>query len=1054
MDDQSVMSSATLPISATSADQFTASSRPRPSALYYIDTATTATVASWTDAADRAAALGFDAILLSSPFATDGSSHEFNVTSHAVLRETLGGGAVDTALGHLASTAHANDLSVVLDVCMDRIAITAPLAEAHPDWFVHADDAAAFCFLSESDAAVDWWDDRFAAWQSVGIDGFRCDAAHRVPATVWARLIRAARSRNPTCLFIASTFGATPPAIAGLAGCGFDFALSSSCWWDGSAPWLADDLDRIGGIGHVATLAAPPGHTGPLANRAIGLAAFLGRLWVLNIEPVASQTEVITSANALRRHHRALFEGAARLVSPPFAPVAVFARIGAPDGGLLFALAPGIRSITATQIRAWLGESCGEIIRLPDAAAPSVDRENAFTTSAAGTLLLYTQPPRPVTRVASKAIPAKNAVKAPRIAIEAVSPAVESGRFPIKRIVGEQIVFEADLICDGHGKLAADLLWRAADETAWQRAPMALLANDRWTATLRLDRLGRHQVTIEAWIDRFGAFVDEITKKHAAGVDIALERVEGVALIEAAAHHATPPDREAATALLALLAATPEDQRLALLIDPVTVALMRTVEPRHSLLRLHPPLPVEAERTKAGFASWYEIFPRSQSGSETRHGHFDDVIAHLPRIHAMGFDILYFPPIHPIGHKNRKGRNNSLTPSETDPGSPYAIGGPDGGHCALHPELGSFDDFRRLLTAVADHGLELALDFAIQCAPDHPWLREHPEWFDWRPDGSIRYAENPPKKYEDIVNVDFYAEGAMPSLWIALRDVVAFWVKQGVRIFRVDNPHTKPLPFWEWMINDIRARNPEVMFLAEAFTTPKLMYRLAKLGFSQSYTYFTWRNTAAELREYFTELTTMAPREFFRPHLFVNTPDINPVFLQTSGRPGFLLRAALAATLSGLWGVYNGFELCESAALPGREEYLDSEKYQIRAWDHDRPGNIVSEITALNRMRRQNPALHSHLGITFLPCSNEHVLYFEKTNADRSNVILAAISLDPFNRQIAEIELPLWRFGLADDAALNAEDLARGVAFVWHGKHQIVSLDPHELPYCIWRVRA
>jgi starch synthase (maltosyl-transferring) len=475
---------------------------------------------------------------------------------------------------------------------------------------------------------------------------------------------------------------------------------------------------------------------------------------------------------------------------------------------------------------------------------------------------------------------------------------------------------------------------------------------------------------------------------------------------------------------------------------------------RHQLLRLDPPLLIDAERPRAGFASWYEIFPRSQSGSETRHGNFDDVIAQLPRIRAMGFDVLYFPPIHPIGQKNRKGRNNSLTPSATDPGSPYAIGNDEGGHCAIHPEIGSFEDFSRLLAAAAAHGLEIALDFAIQCAPDHPWLREHPEWFDWRPDGTIRYAENPPKKYEDIVNVDFYAEKAMPSLWIALRDVVAFWVARGVRIFRVDNPHTKPLPFWEWLIADIRGRHPDVMFLAEAFTRPKLMYRLAKLGFSQSYTYFTWRNTAAEMREYLTELTTTAPRDFFRPHFFVNTPDINPVFLHRSGRPGFLIRAALAATLSGLFGVYNGFELCEAAALPGREEYADSEKYQIRAWDHHRPGNIVAEISALNGIRRQNPALHSHLGVNFLSCSNERVLYFEKFDAARTNVVLVAISLDPFNTQQAEIELPLGSFGLDDDADLNADDLARGVAFVWHGKHQTVSLNPQELPYCIWRVRA
>ena len=333
-------------------------------------------------------------------------------------------------------------------------------------------------------------------------------------------------------------------------------------------------------------------------------------------------------------------------------------------------------------------------------------------------------------------------------------------------------------------------------------------------------------------------------------------------------------------------------------------------------------------------------------------------------------------------------------------------------------------DFQALVAAAKDHGLELALDFAIQCAPDHPWLSEHPEWFDWRPDGSLRYAENPPKKYEDIVNVDFYTEGAQPSLWIALRDVVQFWVDQGIRLFRVDNPHTKPFPFWEWLIADIRARHPDAVFLAEAFTRPKIMYRLAKIGFSQSYTYFTWRNNKTEIQDYLTELTTTAPKDFFRPHFFVNTPDINPLFLQTSGRGGFLIRAALATTLSGLWGMYNGFELCEATPVPGREEYLNSEKYEIKAWDYDRPGNIVAEISQLNRIRRANAALHSHLNVEFLPCDNPQVVYFRKFAAD-GNTLLVAISVDPFNIQDATIELPLWRFGLPDHGRLAAEDLMR-----------------------------
>jgi starch synthase (maltosyl-transferring) len=448
------------------------------------------------------------------------------------------------------------------------------------------------------------------------------------------------------------------------------------------------------------------------------------------------------------------------------------------------------------------------------------------------------------------------------------------------------------------------------------------------------------------------------------------------------------------------------------------------------------------------------MFPRSAADDATRHGTFDDVARHLPRIRDMGFDVLYFTPIHPIGRTNRKGRNNTLNAGPGDPGSPYAIGAAEGGHDALHPELGDLAAFRRLVAAAEAHGLEIALDFAIQCSPDHPWLQEHPGWFAWRPDGSLRYAENPPKKYEDIVNVDFYAPDAVPGLWIALRDVILHWVEQGVRTFRVDNPHTKPLPFWEWMIAEVQARDPGVIFLSEAFTRPKMMQRLAKLGFTQSYTYFTWRNTKAELTEYLTELTTTAAAEFYRPHFFVNTPDINPAFLQGSGRAGHLIRAALATTLSGLWGAYCGFELCEARALPGKEEYLDSEKYEIRAWDWDRPGNIVAEITALNRIRRENPALQTHLGLQFLNCWNDSILAFRKMTPDRGNLLVVAVSLDPFAVQEAGFEVPLWEFGLPDDAEVEVEDLLSGRAWRWRGKVQHLRLDPAALPYAILRIAA
>ena len=695
------------------------------------------------------------------------------------------------------------------------------------------------------------------------------------------------------------------------------------------------------------------------------------------------------------------------------------------------------------------------------------------------------------------------AVHAPRIALENVTPAVDNGRFPTKWMLGDSVRVEATVLIDGHDRVAVALLTRAADEKEWKQTRMRALGNDRWAGQLSLTRLGRHFFAIEAWYDSFSTYREQLEKKVNAGLNVGLEIAEGQLLVQRALDAAlrTIPDEAVDhqentgdaigelkvlhAALIgasssgvknpvtpAMLKAAQPDQalyehRLTLLLAPQTAVLMAQVDVRPFAVRSQE-LPIDAERRAAQFANWYELFPRSQSGDPLRHGTFSDVIPRLAAIRKMGFDTLYFPPIHPIGLKHRKGKNNAAVSGPDDPGSPYAIGSEGGGHNALHPELGTFEDFRKLLAAVAAHGMELALDFAIQCSPDHPWLRQHPDWFDWRPDGSIRYAENPPKKYEDIVNVDFYTDGAMPNLWLALRDVVLFWVREGVRIFRVDNPHTKPLPFWEWMIADVRGRHPDTIFLAEAFTRPNMMYRLAKIGFSQSYTYFTWRHTQYDFVAYLSELTKEPVAHFFRPHFFVNTPDINPYFLQNSGRPGFLIRAALATTLSGLWGMYSGFELCEASAVRGKEEYLDSEKYQIRAWDWERPANIIAEISLLNHIRNNNPALQTHLGLQFHQVSDANILYFSKATAaedeisgayglDRpnqfgDNVILVAINLDPFSAHSAEIEVPLWRFGLADDAGVVVEDLLRDVQWDWYGKMQNITLDPFTMPFAIWRI--
>lgn len=656
----------------------------------------------------------------------------------------------------------------------------------------------------------------------------------------------------------------------------------------------------------------------------------------------------------------------------------------------------------------------------------------------------------------------EQATTLPRIAIEAVMPTLHEGRFAAKVIVGRAVTVDARIFADGHDKLAAAVYWTVEQdagsavfgEQGWHRVDMRDLGNDAWQAQFVPPQSGRYRFRIQAWWDHFGSYRYELSKKHAAGVPIALELQEGDILLEQALGRAEGEARAAIEALLQRFrAAGNDDERVAVVLEPEAAKAMAVVDPHDHRAR-SPEYPLDVERPLAEFASWYELFPRSQTDDPQRHGTFRDVLPRLPAIRDMGFDVLYFPPIHPIGRAHRKGPNNSLHAGPDDPGSPYAIGSEAGGHEAIHPQLGSVDDFRELVRVAEEHGLEIALDFAIQCSQDHPWLQQHPGWFAWRPDGTIRYAENPPKKYQDIVNVDFYAEDAIPALWQALRDVVAGWVELGVKIFRVDNPHTKPLPFWEWMIGDIRRQYPDTMFLAEAFTRPAMMARLGKVGFSQSYTYFTWRNTKAELSEYFQQLNEPPLRDCYRPNFFVNTPDINPYFLQHNGRAGFLIRAALATMGSGLWGMYSGFELCEAEPVPGKEEYLNSEKYELRPRDYNAPGNIVAEIAQLNRIRRQNPALHSHLGLTLYTAWNDNILYFGKRTEDRKNFILVAISLDPDNAQEAHFELPLWELGLTDDASTRGEDLMNGHTWTWHGKVQWMRIEPWKQPFGIWRISA
>jgi starch synthase (maltosyl-transferring) len=641
-----------------------------------------------------------------------------------------------------------------------------------------------------------------------------------------------------------------------------------------------------------------------------------------------------------------------------------------------------------------------------------------------------------------------------RVAIESVWPEIDGGRFAIKRAAGDVLTVEADIFCDSHDKIAAALLLRREDETHWQETPMRAVENDRWHGQVQLTGTGRHFYTIIAWRNLFSSWLHEIDKKHGAGLAIDLELEEGWQIVEKALQEKSRGSDGAKQALAASLEqhrGSDAALRLKWLTSRETVELMALVGARTNLTRYDRQLEVWVDRRRAAFSAWYEMFPRSQSGDAGRHGTFADVIARLGYVRDLGFDVLYFTPIHPVGSTNRKGRNNSLKAEPGDAGSPYAIGGAEGGHDAIHPELGTFNDFQRLVSEARAHGLEIALDFAIQCSPDHPWIREHPEWFDWRPDGTIKFAENPPKKYEDIVNVHFYRQ-AHPSIWYALRDIVLFWAERGVRIFRVDNPHTKPFPFWEWLIRDVHDRYPDVIFLSEAFTRPKPMMRLAKLGYTQSYTYFTWRNTKHELTEYLLQLTRSEAREYFRPNFFVNTPDINPYYLQTSGRPGFQARLILAATLACNYGVYNGFELCEGRPIPGKEEYLDSEKYEIKAWDWDRPGHIRDDIRLINRLRREHPALQQFQNLNFYNAWNDHILYYGKFTAEKESFVLVAVNLDPHNAQGCHFEVPLWEFGLPDEASIDVEDLVTGQRFTWTGKVQHMLLEPSVRAYAIWRL--
>ncbi len=674
-----------------------------------------------------------------------------------------------------------------------------------------------------------------------------------------------------------------------------------------------------------------------------------------------------------------------------------------------------------------------------------------------------------------------------RAVVEAVTPQVDGGRFPAKRSVGEELVVEADCFADGHDAVVAMLCWRREGEGTeafpnvaglsaggtgrWHAVPMRPLGNDRWRASIRLPEMGRWWYTVCAWVDAFQSWRNELIRRTDAE-DIRIAALVGAELAEAAAARAGGDDGQRlatwARRLRDSSAAADIDELKALALDAGHAELAA----RHSDRRFaatHAPLPLDVDRVRARCGAWYEFFPRSLTTPV--HGTLADCIAHLPRVAAMGFDIVYLPPIHPIGRERRKGPNNALAAGADDVGSPWAIGAREGGHLAIHPQLGSAEDLRRLIAAAHGHGMEVALDVALQCAPDHPWVAEHPAWFRRRPDGSVQYAENPPKKYQDIYPFDFESED-WRAMWQALAGIFRHWIGEGVRVFRVDNPHTKSFAFWEWALSAIRRDHPDTLFLAEAFTRPRVMHRLAKLGFNQSYTYFTWRNTRPELTAYFQELAHGPGYDYFRPNVWPNTPDILPEYLQTGGRGAFAVRLILAATLAATYGIYGpAFELMEQRPRePGSEEYLDSEKYQLRDWQavrQERGDGLGELIARVNRIRRANPALHGNASLRFLDIDNEHMLAYAKhapastegeeegggEDAEGGNLIIVVVNLDPYQVHDGWLTLDLPALGMEADASYQMHDLLTGARYLWSGPRNFVRLDPGRLPAHIFRVR-
>jgi len=646
-----------------------------------------------------------------------------------------------------------------------------------------------------------------------------------------------------------------------------------------------------------------------------------------------------------------------------------------------------------------------------------------------------------------------------RAVIDAVRPSVDGGSFAVKRVAGEHVEVEADCFTDGHDVLRVILRWRGESEKSWCEIEMVAQGNDLWSANFTPPSPGRYLYSVAAWVDHFESWRHELERRVDVD-DICIAAQAGATLIDGCAGRARGTDRKALEDWAARLRQQAESEATdplllkALALDTAYGDIAARYPDRTFISTFPVILPLVVDRERARYSTWYELFPRSASSEPGHHGRFRDVVERLPYVAELGFDILYFPPIHPVGREKRKGKNNALVANADDVGSPWAIGATEGGHKDILAELGSFDDFRHLMAKAKELDIELALDIAFQCAPDHPYVKEHPTWFRWRPDGAVQYAENPPKKYQDIYPFNFESED-WQGLWRELKSVIDFWIAEGVKIFRVDNPHTKAFTFWEWAIGEVKRAHPDVIFLAEAFTRPKVMHRLAKMGFSQSYTYFTWRNTKRELTEYFTELAHGPGREYFRPNVWPNTPDILNETLRGGTRASFALRLVLAATLAANYGIYGpAYELLEGTPLEaGSEEYLDSEKYQLRAWDLERPDSLRALIARVNHIRRDNHALHADWSLRFIPVDNDQLIAYAKTELETENVIVTVVNLDPYNTQTGWLELDVVALGLADEESFQMHDLLSDQRFLWKGARNFVMLDPHRAPAHILRLR-